>query len=134
MINIKDAQNIHSILIDKFGGSEGVRDIYALESAIFRPYATFEQIDLYPTAIDKAAAILESILINHPFIDGNKRTAYMLMKLILMEENVDLKATQEEKYNLVIEASTGNFRFEEIKNWLSKHAINIEPKQKFLLS
>lgn len=75
MIDIKDVENIHAILIDKFGGSKGIRDQGALESALHRPNSTFEQQDLYPTAIDKAAAILESIFMNHPFVDGNKRTA-----------------------------------------------------------
>jgi death-on-curing protein len=78
MIELQDVLNIHNILIDKFGGSKGVRDHGSLESAINRPFATFEKHDLYPTPSAKAAAILESILINHPFLDGNKRTAYVL--------------------------------------------------------
>ena len=72
MIELRDALNIHDILIDKFGGSRGVRDLGLLESALHRPFATFENQELYPSPIDKAAAVLESILINHPFIDGNK--------------------------------------------------------------
>jgi death-on-curing protein len=90
MIDIKDVLNIHNILIDKFGGSKGIRDIGLLESAINRPFATFDNKDLYPTPTEKAAAILESILINHPFLDGNKRTAYVLMRLILLENGLDI--------------------------------------------
>lgn len=118
MISISEAEAIHNILIDKFGGSKGVRDMGALASAIARPYATFDETDLYPSAIEKAAAILESILINHPFIDGNKRTGYILMRLILLENGSDIYATQEEKYDMVISASTGEFRYVEIKDWL----------------
>lgn len=118
MIELKDVLNIHNILIDKFGGSKGIRDIGSLESAINRPFATFENQDLYPTPSDKAAAILESILINHPFVDGNKRTAYVLMRLILIENGFDIIENQEEKYNMVISASNGDIRFEEIKNWI----------------
>ncbi len=118
MIELKDVLNIHNILIDKFGGSKGVRDIGSLESAINRPFATFENQDLYPTPSDKAAAILESILINHPFVDGNKRTAYLLMRLILIENGFDIIENQEEKYKMVISASNGDIRFEEIKNWI----------------
>ncbi len=59
-----------------------MRDGKALDAIINRPNATFEGKDLYPTAIDKAAAVLESTLINHPFIDGNKRIGYVLMRLI----------------------------------------------------
>jgi death-on-curing protein len=121
MIALKDALNIHHILIDKFGGSKGLRDQGALESAINRPYATFDDQDLYPTPVDKAAAIFESILMNHPFIDGNKRTAYVLMKLVLMESGSDFEAEQDEKYRMVIASSKGEMRFEEIKNWIQDH-------------
>jgi death on curing protein len=118
MIELKDVLNIHNILIDKFGGSKGIRDNGSLESAINRPFATFDSKDLYPTPSDKAAAILESILINHPFVDGNKRTAYVLMRLILLDNGLDIVADQKEKYEMVISASTGEMRFNDIKNWI----------------
>ncbi|POY35747.1 type II toxin-antitoxin system death-on-curing family toxin [Solitalea longa] len=121
MISLNDVENIHNILIDRFGGSKGIRDIGALQSAISRPFATFDQQELYPTPIEKAAAILESIVINHPFIDGNKRTSYVLMRLILMENGMDVFASQDEKYEMVIAASTGKFRIEEIKHWINRH-------------
>jgi death on curing protein len=102
MIDISDVEKIHNLLIDKFGGSRGVRDRGALEAAIARPFMTFENIDLYPSPIDKAAAILESIFTNHPFIDGNKRTGYVL---VLLYAGLDIDASQEEKYELVMEIS-----------------------------
>ena len=121
MISIKEVEIIHNILIDKFGGSKGIRDIGLLESALARPFATFDDNDLYPNPTEKASAILESITINHPFIDGNKRTAYTLMRLILLENGLDIIASQESKYDLVISASTGKFRFDEIKNWIQSN-------------
>lgn len=121
MIGLNDVLNIHNILIDKFGGSKGVRDKGSLESAINRPYATFDNKDLYPLPVDKAAAILESILINHPFVDGNKRIAYVLMRLILLDNGLDLVAVQEDKYKMVISASTGDMRFDDIKKWIETH-------------
>ena len=124
MISIKEVQIIHNILIDKFGGSKGIRDVGLLESALARPFATFDGKDLYPNAIDKASAIVESIVINHPFIDGNKRIAYVLMRLILLENDADILATQEEKYKFVIAASKGKYRFEEIKNWIQSNLKN----------
>ena len=121
MIELNDVLNIHNILIDKFGGSKGIRDIGALESAINRPFATFDNIDLYPDPTEKAAAVLESILINHPFIDGNKRTAYVIMRLVLLNYGFDIFANQDEKYKMVISASKGDFRFEEIKSWIQAY-------------
>ena len=121
MIELRDALNIHDILIDKFGGSKGVRDQGSLESALHRPFATFDNQELYPSPTEKAAAVFESILINHPFIDGNKRTAYVFMRLILFEAGLDLKASQDDKYQMVIAASKGEIRFEEIKHWIQTH-------------
>lgn len=118
MIELNDVLNIHHILIDKFGGSKGVRDQGALEAAINRPYATFDNKELYPTPTDKSAAIFESILMNHPFIDGNKRTSYVLMRLVLLDNDLDVRADQMEKFKMVISASRGEMRFDEIRNWI----------------
>ena len=84
MIDLSTAEKLHNILIDKFGGSGGIRDEGLLLAALARPHASFDQQDLYPTAIEKAAAIFESLIINHPFMDGNKRIAYLLMRLTLL--------------------------------------------------
>ncbi len=124
MIGLKEVLNIHNILIDKFGGSKGVRDLGALEAAINRPYVTFGEMDLYPSPIEKAAAILESMLINHPFLDGNKRTAYVLMKLILIDSGLEIVADQNEKYLMVISASKGEIRFDEIVQWIQGRIKN----------
>ena len=121
MISLEQTEIIHNILIDKFGGSKGIRDIGLLKSALGRTYVTFDGNELYPSPVEKAAAIFESIIINHPFIDGNKRTAYTLMRLILLESELDIAAKQEDKYYFVIAASKGEFRFEQIKNWIQSN-------------
>lgn len=119
MIDLSEVEKIHSILIERHGGSSGIRDKALLESAINRPYATFANTELYPTPISKAAAILESILINHPFIDGNKRTGYVLARLILLENGLDITANQLEKYEFIIEISKGEMKYESIVKWLT---------------
>jgi len=121
MIDLKTVESIHNILIDRFGGSKGIRDKGSLEASLARPYATFDKKDLYPETIDKAAAIFESIIINHPFVDGNKRISYVLMRIILLHGNLDIIASQEEKYNFVLSASKGESRYDEIRKWLSNH-------------
>ena len=83
MTDVNEALKIHRVLIEKFGGASGVRDMNALQSAIGRPFVTFDNKELYPKAIDKAAALGESIISNHPFVDGSKRTGYVLMRLLL---------------------------------------------------
>jgi len=123
MISMNIVVHMHNELIDAFGGIKGTRDIGALESALARPYATFDQIDLYPSAVSKAAAILESIIINHPFIDGNKRIAFSLMAVILMNDGFDINANEDEIYAMVISASTGEIKFDEIKDWIQSIVI-----------
>lgn len=121
MISLNEVESIHEILIDKFGGTKGIRDKGALESAINRPYQTFDQNELYPEPIDKAAAIFESLISNHPFIDGNKRTAYVLMRLPLLENNLDLQADLNERYDFVMEAAKGELKVDQIRKWLTNH-------------
>jgi death-on-curing protein len=123
MISIKEAEEFHQTLIDAFGGSHGIRDMAALESALARPFQTFDDNELHVTPIHKAAALIESILINHPFIDGNKRTGYVLMRIYLISNGLDIHATQEEKYDFVINIASGLTKFESILDWLIKHVV-----------
>lgn len=121
MIEFKEVEKIHDILIEKFGGAKGIRDSGALESAINRPYQTFDDQDLYPDPVDKAAAIFESIISNHPFVDGNKRTAYVLMRLILLQNRLDIKTGQDEKFDFVIKAAKSELTFGQISDWIKRH-------------
>ncbi len=120
MIKQDDVLKIHKLLVDQFGGSHGVRDEGSLNSAINRSFATFDQQELYPEPVEKAAAILESIITNHPFIDGNKRTGYVIARVMLLKVGLDIEATQEDKYAMVIAVSKGEWKFDQIKDWLKE--------------
>ena len=126
MIDLQEVEKYHNDLIDQYGGSKGIRDIGGLEAALARPYMTFDQHDLYPTTIDKATAVFESLIINHPFIDGNKRIAYLLLRLTLRIENITMIALQKEKYDMAIAASMGHINFDQIKDWITAHSIKIQ--------
>ena len=121
MISIKEAEEVHKLVIEMFGGSHGIRDNNALDSALARPFQTFDNRDLYSNTIQKAASLIESILINHPFIDGNKRTGYVLLRMFLIQNGIDISATQEEKYEFVIEIASGKIKYEQIVDWLQKY-------------
>ncbi|HEX2900609.1 MAG TPA: type II toxin-antitoxin system death-on-curing family toxin [Bacteroidia bacterium] len=121
MFSLKEAIQIHEVLITRFGGAQGVRDQAGLESALARPVQTFDGVDLYPAPQAKAAALMESLVINHPFVDGNKRIAYTLYRLCLLNAGLDIGANQAERYEMVIEASKGELRFEDLLTWTEKH-------------
>ena len=125
MISLEQVIKIQDILIDKFGGAKGIRDLAQLESALSRPYQTFGGIELHINQFHKAAAIIQSLLINHPFIDGNKRIGYVVMRLILLEKGWEIIATQDEKYSFVINIASGKMEFNEIANWIQSNAIRI---------
>jgi death-on-curing protein len=124
MIDIKEVLSIHEILIEKFGGGSGVRDMNGLHAAISRPFSTFDTVELYPEPLDKATALVESIVNNHPFVDGNKRTGYVLMRLLLMKQGFDIKASQEEKYSFVIAIASGHYKTEDIRKWIQEHLVS----------
>ena len=123
MISLNEVLAIHDILIERFGGARGVRDQAGLESAVNRPYQTFDGQELYPHTVDKAAAIFESIISNHPFVDGNKRTAYVLMRLLLRVGTLDIRATADEKFDFVIKAAQGLWKFDDIKAWINSRLV-----------
>lgn len=79
-LSILEILELHDAIITSSGGSHGIRDIKAIESAINQPRITFDQIDLYPDIVAKAAALCFSIVMNHPFIDANKRIGHAAME------------------------------------------------------
>jgi death on curing protein len=125
MINKVEILRLHDLSIINYGGSYGVRDESLLESAIGRPFQTFDGIDLYEDIYQKAAAIGESIIINHPFIDGNKRTGLLAMGFILFTEGIIIIAKEEDLYNMIIQISTGHLKFDETVDWLKANSAEI---------
>lgn len=116
---------IHHRLIATTGGSHGVRDLGALQAAAARPQATFEGRDLYPDLFAKAAALLESLSRNHPFVDGNKRTAVTAAGLLLRRNGFALDASQEELYAFTIAMATGEAGQAEAREWLAAHTRRV---------
>lgn len=125
MINLDEVLHIHEILINNFGGAEGIRDINLLKSAIDRPFTGFGETEFYKTAEEKSAALVESIVKNHPFIDGNKRTGYVLMRLLLLQNGKDLKTEQSDKYQFIIQIASGHLEYDGILSWIHSKVISI---------
>mgnify|MGYP001587384011 FL=1 len=112
----------HFRLIEETGGSHGIRDIPLLQSAVARPMATFGSDDLYPDIFSKAAALMHSIIKNHPFVDGNKRTAITAASLFLIRNKHQIKAANKELERFTLKAASTNVELEEIAAWFRKHS------------
>lgn len=125
MIELDEVLEIHEQLIKSFGGSSGVRDIHLLSSAIQRPFQTFDGEFVYQTILEQSSALVESILVNHPFVDGNKRTGYVLLRRLLIQNKLDIHASEDEKYSFIISIASGLSKFDEILNWLKENTIPI---------
>jgi death-on-curing protein len=103
---------LHKAQIDEYGGAHGVREKGGLEAAIARPQMTFGGEDLYPGIADKGAALWHSLVMNHPFIDGNKRIGAMAAEFFLGLNGVDLLATDEELVAATMAAARGEMSAE----------------------
>ena len=112
---------LHARLIEETGGSHGVRDLGLLLSAVGRPQATFEGQDLYPDHYSKAAALLDSLIRNHPFIDGNKRTGVAAAGLFLVRNGYRLVVSNMDLERLALAVSQSRMTVDEIAVWLRSH-------------
>jgi death on curing protein len=111
-----DALFFHEQLIERYGGARGVRDIGALESALHRP-----QTGYYDTLIHEAAALLESLVQNHPFVDGNKRVAFAVVDVFLRINGFTISASSRAIYSRMIELpEEHNFDMEHLVPWLQE--------------
>ena len=122
---IQDIYELHNQLEDAFILSSGVRDENLLASAVNTPFQTFMGNDLYPSIYDKAAQLCYGIVNNHPFTDGNKRTALHSMYVYLIINGFDITATQQEVENLIIDVAAGNMTNTELANWLRENTIHM---------
>ena len=123
---IQDIYELHNQLEEVFILSSGVRDENLLASAVNTPFQTFMGNDLYPSLYDKAAQLCYGIVKNHPFTDGNKRTALHSMYLYLIINGVYINATQQEVEDLIIDVAAGNMTNTELAEWLRENTIKID--------
>lgn len=125
-LNINQVLAIHSEVIEQAGGSRGIRDSGLVDSAVSRPQAIFGGKDLYPDIFSKAASLGHSLICNHPFVDGNKRTGYMSMRIFLNINGYDIIASEDDKYKFVIEIAEKERNEKSMAEWLKKHSQRIK--------
>ncbi|WP_392476224.1 type II toxin-antitoxin system death-on-curing family toxin [Nostoc sp. C110] len=112
---------IHRRQLAEHGGLEGIRDEGLVQSALYRPQNLLAYSESPPDIASLAAAYAYGIVKNHPFVDGNKRTAYVVMRTFLKLNGYDLQASSEEKYQIWIDLAAGKLSEEELAEWIRKH-------------
>ena len=112
---------LHSALIKETGGSDGVRDYNLLVSAVENPFQSFDGEELYPTIQAKAARLGYGLIKNHCMLDGNKRIGTHAMLVLLALNGIELKYTQKELYETILEVADGSLTYEELLKWVLEH-------------
>lgn len=120
-LTVQDVLLLHNLAIDDFGGLHGLRDFGLLESAVMRPQATYGGEDLYPTVFLKGAALVHSLLLNHQFVDGNKRTAMFSVMTFMELNGYVFIAEQKDIVNCALWIANKKPEMEEIAVWLEQH-------------
>lgn len=113
---------MHSLLIQKTGGSDGVRDEGLLDSALNLPFQSFDGEDIYKTIQAKAARLGFSLVNNHSFVDGNKRIGILAMLVFLEISGIEIICTDEELIELGLGLADGSISYKDLLNWIINHS------------
>jgi len=124
-LTLAEVLELHRRVMEQAGGSPAVRDLGGLISAVAQPRVTFEGHDLHPRAADKAAALCVSIIINHPFVDGNKRAGHAAMETFLVMNGYEVVASVEESEQVMLDVASGRIDRERLAAWLQARIITL---------
>ena len=120
-LTLPEVLEIHRQVIAQTGGAPGIRDLGALESAVAQPRHTFGGDDLYPSLAEKASALAFSLIQNHPFVDGNKRTGHAALETFLMLNGHELHATVDEAERVILGVAASRLTRENLVRWIQDH-------------
>ena len=123
-LSISEVLELHERLIASSGGATGIHDLGALESAVSQPHATFAQQNLYPDLVTKAAALCFSLVMNHPFVDGNKRVGHAAMETFLILNGSEIDCSIDEQERTILDLAAGRLDRDGFTNWVKKHTTN----------
>lgn len=122
-LTLIEVLELHRRILGQSGGASGIRDIGLLESAIAQPRMTYGQQDLYPSLLKKAAALEYSMIMNHPFVDGNKRIGHAVMEIFLIFNGMEIDALVEEQEQLILAIAAGMLGRERLVEWLKQNTV-----------
>ncbi len=124
-LSLAETLELHRSVLERWGGASGIRDLGALESALAQPRQSFGGQDLYPGLTSKAAALCFSLVLNHPFVDGNKRIGHAAMETLLIMNGSELRAPVDDQERIMLDLAAGNLSREDFVEWVTQHTISI---------
>lgn len=124
LLSLAEIVELHRRIIETSGGSNGIRDLGALESAVAQPRMSFEGRDLYPSLVEKASALGSSLVQNHPFVDGNKRIGHAALEVILVLNGFELEAPVGEQEGIMLQLAAGELSRDEFTRWVRSRTVS----------
>lgn len=122
-LDLEELKIFHNRIIERTGGSKGIRDEGLLESALNKPFQTFDGEDLYKTLVDKISAVTFSLISNHGFVDGNKRIGVSVMLFLLRLNKIEIKYLQTDLVGLGLGVASGKLNEKNIKEWIEEKMV-----------
>jgi death-on-curing protein len=124
-LTLGEVLELHRQIINQSGGAMGILNLGGLESALAQPRMTFDGSDLYPSIADKAGALGYSLIQNHPFVDGNKRTGHAAMEVFLVLNGFEIHAPMGVQEHVVLQLASGEMELDKFTTWLQAHLHRI---------
>jgi death-on-curing protein len=122
-LTLQEVFVLHRRLVEQSGGTAGIRSLPLLESAVAQPHMTFDGELLYPSLIEQAAILGFALIMNHPFVDGNKRTGHAALEVFLILNGHEIIASADEQEAVILRLAAGELSLEEFTGWLRLHVV-----------
>ncbi len=122
-LTLREVLELYQRVMEIGGGAQGIRDLQALQSSIAQPRMTFGGQELYANVVAKAAALGNSLIKNHPFVDGNKRIGHAAMETFLMLNGYEIRAEVSEQEEVIMKVAACEMGRAELEQWLSTHVV-----------
>ncbi len=120
-LTLAEVLELHRRIIEQSGGAQGVRDLGSVESSVAQSHLTFGGDELYPTIEPKATALCFSLVMNHAFVDGNKRSGHAAMESFLVLNGFEIAADVEKAEQVILTLAAGNLPRERLLEWVTDH-------------
>lgn len=125
-LTVSETIELYLQTMENSGGTVGILSLASLESAVAQPHATFGGKELYSTVFEKASALGFSLIMNHAFIDGNKRIGHLAMEVFLFYNGYEIDATTNEQESIILKLASGNLTRAEFTNWVKENTRKIK--------